>query len=75
MKVTNDHYGHRPSVSWHRDAAELYITDDTGAIWAFRSDDKGLSVRSLGNDAGDDSIRVRPVCDNNIHLRATRVED
>ena len=76
MRVTNDHYNQKIDKVWTHDTTTVYVTDMTGATWAIHSDEHGLVVRAIGAPGqGNDSVRMRPICANQILLRAVRHED
>ena len=76
LSVTNDHFNHRPETRWDHQAPVIYVTDEHGVTWELRSTKIGLQVRSLGRKhQGDDSIRIRAECANEIRLYSVQHEE
>lgn len=75
IHVTNAHYGPRQD-KWTYDVHKVWVTDQEGRVWELSPQRGGLAVRALGGvGKSNDSIRVEPLCSNEILLRSTEYED
>jgi hypothetical protein len=71
VKITNDHHKVQPAVWQHDNERVVYVTDDNGCTWEFRSaSGGGIQVRTLGTGCADDQISAHGRAGNMLVLRS-----